>query len=239
MNELSKNQKNKEKVNIICLYWIGDFRGRDFKNSDVSRLRQCVDKHLTDRPFEFYCLTNKMDADIPAKKIELKNNWPGWWSKVELFRDDLPEGRILYMDLDSHVVGNLAPILDFEGDLVMFRTPAKKRKILRNTDPTIIYKYQAATILYDANKLSWIYNRFSKNVKEFMKKYRSEQDMYADWTPNLPTFPDEWMTKLQTFKDKKITKPWKELIIITGQPKDGSFRDPYYAPWLNNLAREL
>ena len=61
----------KDNVNILCLYWVGDFRGRDFTENDVVRLRKSIERHI-DRPFTFYCLTNDVNAVIPAEKIPLK-----------------------------------------------------------------------------------------------------------------------------------------------------------------------
>ena len=104
----------KAKVNIVCLYWVGDFRGRDFQPQDVSRLFASVVKHI-DRPFEFFVLTNDMEAELPGIKIKLKHpdDWEGWWAKMELYRPGiLPKRRTLYMDLDSHVIRDLGPILD-------------------------------------------------------------------------------------------------------------------------------
>ena len=72
-----------------------------------------------------------MEANLPGIKIELKHadDWPGWWAKMELYRPRiLPRLRTLYMDLDSHVIRSLQPILDYEGDLVMFNTKDKKHK---------------------------------------------------------------------------------------------------------------
>jgi len=50
-------------------------------------------------------------ADIPVimapQNILLKYDYPGWWSKMELFRPDI-EGDLFYMDLDSTVLGPVA-----------------------------------------------------------------------------------------------------------------------------------
>ena len=46
-------------------------------------------------------------SDVPVegvKTIPLSQNWPGWWSKLELFRPDI-EGDLLYFDLDTVVLG--------------------------------------------------------------------------------------------------------------------------------------
>lgn len=45
-----------------------------------------------------------------AERIPLEHDWPGWWSKMELFRPDVA-GDLLYMDLDTMPVAGLAPLL--------------------------------------------------------------------------------------------------------------------------------
>ncbi len=40
--------------------------------------------------------------------IRLRHDWPGWWSKLELF-SDLIDGDLLYLDLDTTVLGDLSP----------------------------------------------------------------------------------------------------------------------------------
>lgn len=229
----------KDVVNIICLYWVGEFRGRDFTPDDVVRLRQSVERYI-DRPFKFYALTNDVNAVIPAEKIILKHDWPGWWAKMELHRPDLPKGRTLYLDLDSHIINSLGPILDYPGDLVMFDTKANKYKretSKRSTDGKIfIHKYQAATMLFDPGSMVGMYDKFKMNAEKYMKLYRSDQDVMGEWIPDQPTFPKEWMIKLGSFK-RQVKKLSEDIIIVTGQPKGESFRNPKFAPWLAELAR--
>ena len=220
-------------MNIICLYWVGNFRKRDFVVNDVLRLRQSVDKHI-DRPYKFYCLTNDLTSEIPAIKIPLKHNWPGWWAKMELHRPDLPKGRTLYLDLDSHVINNLKLILDYPGDLVMFRTRALRPK--QKNKSTIVYRYQAATMLFNPGAMKEVYKRFKKRPEYYMSKFRSDQDVMGAWIPNQPVFPKEWMRKLSGCRDMKV--PPKDVIIVTGRPSDGLFRRLYEIPWLDKAARE-
>jgi hypothetical protein len=225
------------KVNVITLYWVGDFRNRDFTPRDVDRLYFTVEKHI-DRPFDFYVLTNDMKADVPGTKIELLHgdDWPGWWSKMELHRPDLPAGRTLYLDLDSHVIRSLAPILDYDGDLVMFgaRSNAKKQ------DPTIVHRYQAATMLFTPGKMTWLYEKFLQDWDYYVTHYRSDQDVMGDWVPALPTFPDKWLLKLGDVhknRAKYRNAPPEDTIIVTGQPKSGLFRRTYEIKWLEKMAR--
>jgi len=234
----------KDAVNILCLYWVGEFRERDFRPIDVVRLHQSVSKWI-DRPFNFYVLTNDMQADIPGTKIELLNpdDWPGWWSKMELYRPDLPKGRTLYLDLDSHVVGPLAPILDFKGDLVLFddRTRQHEPKHIARGENGWVYRYQAATILFDAGAFVWLYEKFERDWDYYVVHYRSDQDILGEWIPNQPTFPRQWMIKTAELiklhdRMKLFVKP-KDLIISTGQPKRNLFRKLKEMQWFEEIAR--
>ena len=228
----------KEFVNILCLYWVGKFRRRDFFTKDIERLYQSVEKHI-DRPFEFYCLTNEENYKLPGyiQPIQLNYAWPGWWSKMELHRSDLPEGRTLYMDLDSHVIRSLQPILDYEGDLVMFNTriPEKKFKFLESRG--WVCCYQAATMLFDSGTACMveIYDRFLQSPGKWMKQYRSDQDIMGAWIPDQPTFPNEWMIKLDTIRDYQQHPD--DCIIVTGQTMDGLFRNTNSIPWFEQMAR--
>lgn len=69
----------------------------------VARLKAGVARHL---PIEhrFVCLS---DIDVPCERIPLVNGWPGWWSKMELYRLD---GPVLALDLDTAIVGDLCHI---------------------------------------------------------------------------------------------------------------------------------
>lgn len=227
----------KEKVNILCLYWVGEFRKRDFSLDDVERLYQTVSKHI-DRPFDFYCLTNSIE-EFPSyvKTIPLIYAWPGWWSKMEIHRPDLPPGRTLYMDLDSHCVRSLAPILDFPGNLVMFDTRIRKDRQARLAKDGWVLRYQAATMLFTpgtiAMTITW--NKFLMNPEKWMKMYRSDQDVMGDWLPDQPTFPANWMIKLDTIRDDRELRD--DVIIVTGQTRDGLFRNTNKIAWFESVAR--
>jgi hypothetical protein len=72
----------------------------------VARLQRGVARHLG-LPHRFVCLS---DVEVPCERIPLVNRWPGWWSKLELFRPGIFGGRVLYLDLDTVVVGSLDAI---------------------------------------------------------------------------------------------------------------------------------
>lgn len=81
--------------------------GGEYRAEHVDRLREQVKAYHPD--INFVCLGDE----------QLMFGWPGWWSKMELFRPDLPADDILYLDLDTTVVGPLTPLLSLEGPWMM------------------------------------------------------------------------------------------------------------------------
>lgn len=82
--------------------------GGQYGVEHVARLRQ----HLPSGR-ELVCLTDmpKADAIDGVRVVPLVNGWPGWWSKIELFRPDVFSGPVLYLDLDVVVHADPTPLL--------------------------------------------------------------------------------------------------------------------------------
>lgn len=122
--------------------------GRTYDESWVRKLRDGVVRNL-DGCFRFVCLT-----DLPGiEGIEtqpLREGWPGWWSKVELFKPGRFEGPVLYLDLDMLVCGAIAPLAGPWPGLVMLRDKPRLRHVANSglmwwdgADPCCAMIYQA------------------------------------------------------------------------------------------------
>jgi hypothetical protein len=73
----------------------------------VLRLKRGLERHSSG-PHRFVCLA---DVDVPnIEVLPLREGWPGWWSKIELFRPGLLTGPTLYLDLDVVVTGDVAAL---------------------------------------------------------------------------------------------------------------------------------
>lgn len=79
--------------------------GGDYDAEYVERLHAGVSRYAPGA--RFVCLS---DVDVPCERIPLKYDWPGWWSKMELFRPDI-QGEMLFMDLDTVITGDLTPLI--------------------------------------------------------------------------------------------------------------------------------
>ena len=89
--------KNKP-VTVACVLRSGG----DFKPEHVERLYRDVTSHTDCR---FVALS---DAPVACERIPLVTNWPGWLAKLELFRPGLFDRPVVFLDLDTVVVGDLS-----------------------------------------------------------------------------------------------------------------------------------
>lgn len=90
-------------LTVACVLRSGGWCGPE----DVQRLAAGVARHLPTQ-HRFVCLT---DVGVPGiETIPLRTRWTGWWAKLELFTPGLFGGRVLYLDLDTVVVGDLSEI---------------------------------------------------------------------------------------------------------------------------------
>lgn len=83
--------------------------GNKYTDEDVYIVRNMVAKHL-EEPHDFYCLSDRQIGDINCFIPDEK--WPGWWSKLLLFR--YAGGQVLYLDLDVVIVGDLGRLISKE-----------------------------------------------------------------------------------------------------------------------------
>ena len=95
----------------------------------VDRLYRQVRRWMPPVPWKFRCLTDtpmpwlfEYGGRLKGRKgwdgydtIPLLHDWPGWWSKLELFRPGLFDGLVLYLDLDTLIVGPLDPLIGYGG----------------------------------------------------------------------------------------------------------------------------
>lgn len=93
--------------------------GGTFLPEHVQALQQGVAKSLPDN--RFVCLS---DMDVPGvERMPLVHGLPGWWSKLELFSPGVfqTDTQVLYIDLDTVIVGDLSDIAAYRGDFAVLQ----------------------------------------------------------------------------------------------------------------------
>lgn len=152
--------------------------GGEFKPSHVAHLRDGVARNLR-MAHRFVCLT---DMSVDCEMVPLRNNWPKWWPKLELFHPDMPR-PVLYFDLDTLTVGELNSIALGHRFTVLENFWAQDR-------------IGSGMMAWDCD-LSSIYNAFAKAPQRFMREYVT-QEKWGDQgfiKAHTPVEPERWQRK--------------------------------------------
>jgi hypothetical protein len=168
---------------------------------------------------EIICLTDLGDEVIGRAHLVLKlqHGWPGWFAKIELGR--LP-GPILYLDLDTTIIGDLTPLLDVaeRHDLVAcgsFWEPGDPHKI-------------NSSVMAWRGDIAAIYDAFARDPERFMQEYSTlekhgDQAFIADHCPvPIETWQDLLPGHVMSFKlDAFSGKALDEcrIVVSHGLPK--------------------
>lgn len=133
------------------------------------------------------------DQDIPGVECRyLESGWPGWWSKLEIFRHETP---FLYLDLDSTVMKPLQPLVraaqkhNFVAMRDVYRGKQDKRAL-------------QSSIMYSDGTHGWLLEKFKENPRFlsggdqiFIQTYLKDVTYWQDITNEVssykvPTNPD-------------------------------------------------
>jgi tetratricopeptide (TPR) repeat protein len=139
-------------IHVVSVKW-GKKYGADY----VNKLYRGVLKFLTEVEFDFYCFTEDPSGlEEGIKVIPLAENWTGWWGKATLFSDTGLEGRLLYIDLDSVITGELNELARYQGAFAVMGTSD--------------LECEKAKDGYNTSIISW-HSGFGKEIYSVLKKY--------------------------------------------------------------------
>ncbi len=160
----------------------------------VHRLREMVARN-TDRPFRTVCLTDR-PGEMPdgVEPVVIPNPAParGWWAKMHLFNPKMPfDARVLYLDLDVIVVGDLAPILDFPAPFGICADSAPD--FHGKGDLKVVKRYNSSCMVWDHKARRKFFRRFNS---EWPGQLWSDQDALGLMSPKEKTFPPEWFCRI-------------------------------------------
>lgn len=190
--------------------------GGDYGPHHVAALQQGVTSHLSIE-HRFVCLS---DVDVPCERIPLRHKWQGWWAKVELFRPALFWGPVLYLDLDTIIVGSLDEIVLGHRFTVLRSFWSAKYK-----EPQRI---GSGVMAWNAD-LSDLYRIFASSPEMFIRKYRTkarwgDQGFIKDYSPIEPErWQDKHPGKVLSFKQHIVklghVPPESAVIAFHGRPR--------------------
>lgn len=118
----------------------------------------------------FVCLTDVAVDGVST--IPLQHGWPGWWSKLELFRPDVfPAGeRVLFADLDTLVLGDLSDLLAIEAPFVTLED------FYRRPPMQPVRGLGSGLMQWTAGDQTDLYARFAADAEGLMRRHQKHGD---------------------------------------------------------------
>lgn len=204
---------------IACVLHTTPFYNREHKveytPEHVRWLKRQVEKCCM-VPHRFVCFSNVEIEGVEV--IPLKHDWPGWWSKLEMFAH-LQEA--FYMDLDTVLVG---PIDD-----LVHHTPAGMMALESMT--------RVPDLRLNSGILSWkgdfrfLYENFQSNPEAIMGRYTEVrrwgdqgyiQDQLEARVQAFEILQRKFPGQVVSFKAdlrRGNPKPGNRIVCFHGQPK--------------------
>jgi hypothetical protein len=97
-------------LNVVMVQ-TGNYLGRGVEY--VTNLHRMVDEHLT-LPHRVYLLTDDAASNYPDMRV-IPSEHRGWWEKLRIFKQGMFTGRVMFLDLDTLIVGNIDHIAAYDG----------------------------------------------------------------------------------------------------------------------------
>lgn len=132
-------------LTVVCVKW-GAKYGADYVNKLNAMARRALGPGGV---AAFICFTEDgggLDPTVEVRPLAHRDDWEGWWFKAQLFsRSAGLSGRVLYLDLDTVLVGSLAPLRTYEGRFATLSTAGF------DAEEGFVDGYNTSVILWDAS----------------------------------------------------------------------------------------
>jgi hypothetical protein len=143
-------------MNVVCVL---KSQNSSIYNADwVYKLERAVNRNIS-IPHRFICLS---DIELECNFLKLKNDFNGWWNKIQLFDPEFFLGETLYFDLDVVITKPLDKLIhklrNSESSLFMCQEPGE----IANS-----------SIMYWRENYSEIFSTYISNPTYYQKKFNT------------------------------------------------------------------
>jgi len=187
----NKYLKDYKMVTVACVFW-----GDKFSDEYVYNLKSMVERNTTVE-HKFVCLTDRKKME-GIKTVPLLPGYEGWWNKLQLFNTDNRLGtRMVYLDLDTLIVGNIDWLLKYDGLFMGIEDLGASnphQKFLRG-------RMQSAVMAWDYNFHNNAWKQFNSNPWN-MRQFRGDGEYLNDYIPPLSRdfVQQKYPGKLKSYK---------------------------------------
>lgn len=216
-------------ITVACV-WV---RGHvSFSPEYVVRLQAMVARYLR-APHDFVCLTDRperLPATMGTMLVPTPVGVKGWWAKRHLFEPGRFDGRVLYLDLDTLVVDDLLPVVNFNAPLALIPDDAPNFNGLEGK--LVIKRFNSSCMVFDAGVATDVYTSWTPKAAS---NWWGDQDWIAHLHRDAATMPLPWFPRLSQRPGEQV---WTEeaRVVLCKSPKNhvaaakwGWFRELWHA----------
>ena len=200
-------------LSVVCVLKSGG----DFKPAYVHRLRDMVKRNLK-YSFRMDCLTDypKSAFDREINVIPFQVDFPWKWCKINLWNPHNPFlNRILYLDLDSVILGDLTEIVDYPADFALVHQWKKNMKSRFGRSRNLTYK--SPLMVWNHNARPELWNDFSLGI---LDRLVGDQDWIGERLPNEQTLPIGWFDEQRYYESEEEIPSECRVLGITDKGKN-------------------
>jgi len=183
--------------------------GGEYTPEHVYKLRDQVKKFLPE--FNFVCIS---DVPLDCETLKIKNNWPAWWSKMEMFRIPV---ETLCIDLDTIILKRPVNFLT--------RVRGNKFCALRDVYRGRNGEYALqSSVMYWNDDTDYLYKRFLY-MPEFLE---GGDQIFIEKNAKDVSFIQDLTDSCVSFKcdiQRRGIKDSDEIVFFHGEPR----------PWRQNV----
>lgn len=148
--------------------------GTRYQMEYVTKLRNMVARNLK-RDYRMVCLTDQPERCSDVDFVDISAfGLPGWWGKMVLFHPDWRgAAKVVALDLDTVVCGELTSLADVPCEVGMLRSP------VRSYNPTYPCAYNSSVIVLRQRMSDVVWSKFTDATEDIMKQCGHYGDQLA------------------------------------------------------------
>lgn len=205
-------------INIVFVYKTGGIYTKD----DVRLIVENLKDHITVE-HRTVCLSDDPFGVLPFvdTALPLTENWPGWWSKIELFKPGQFKEPCLFFDLDTRFLNNLDDIASYRGDFCALR------------DFNRLQNLASGVLAWrPSQKLDYLFENFRVNYDYIVDRHRrnlsgkgiGDQGYIQSALPLEPDFfqdlfPSKIISYKKHFTQEDCSRDNASVLCFHGKPK--------------------
>ena len=198
---------------IFCVLKSGS---QEYNESHVRWLKRQCDIHAPG--VSFVCLTDLLEID-GVETHPLIHDWPGWWSKIELFRYE----DVFYLDLDTVILNDIRYMLDLNDGFYALRNLGGHKRNGR--------------VVMGSGIMSWsgsyrhVYDNFDvRQIHQYTRRQNRWGDQgYIHEQVDYKALQDVFPNKIHSYKLDGIDRsdPPSDIVCFHGNPKPWNSKQPW------------